>query len=83
MWDNVLLAYFDRSRVIPPDFRTVVARRNGDVTLAIADDGTGIAGASAGTGLSIVDALVRDELGGTLTLEDEGGLRAEVVFPAP
>ena len=34
-----------------------------------------------GTGLSIVDALVRDELGGTLSLDDDGGLRAEVVFP--
>jgi hypothetical protein len=27
-----------------------------------------------------VHALVRDELGGTLTLESNGGLRAEVVF---
>ena len=44
--------------------------------------GGGIGGAPRGTGLSIVDALVRDELGGTLSLEDEGGLRAEVVFPA-
>ena len=36
----------------------------------------------SGTGLSIVEALVRDELGGTLSLTDDGGLRAEVVFPA-
>ena len=37
----------------------------------------------AGTGLSIVRALVRDELGGTLSLcSSAGGLRAEVVFPA-
>ena len=35
-----------------------------------------------GTGLSIVRALVRDELGGTLSLGADGGLRAEVVFPA-
>ena len=62
--------------------RIELAQRNGDVTLAIADDGGGIGGAPRGTGLSIVDALVRDELGGTLSLEDEGGLRAEVVFPA-
>jgi two-component system, sensor histidine kinase PdtaS len=62
--------------------RIELAQRNGDVTLAIADDGGGIAGAPRGTGLSIVDALVRDELGGTLSLADEGGLRAEVVFPA-
>jgi two-component sensor histidine kinase len=35
----------------------------------------------AGTGLSIVRALVRDELRGTLDLRSEGGTRAEVVFP--
>ena len=35
-----------------------------------------------GTGLSIVRALVRDELRGTLDLQSNGGLRAEVVFPA-
>ncbi len=62
--------------------RIELAQRNGDVVLAIADDGGGIAGASHGTGLSIVEALVRDELGGTLSLRDDGGLRAEVVFPA-
>jgi two-component system, sensor histidine kinase PdtaS len=60
-----------------------LARRNGDVVLAIADDGSGFTGEPMhGTGLSIVRALVRDELRGTLTLENEGGLRAEVVFPA-
>jgi two-component system, sensor histidine kinase PdtaS len=62
--------------------RIELAQRNGDVVLAIADDGGGIDGAPEGTGLSIVQALVRDELGGTLSLEDDGGLRAEVVFPA-
>jgi two-component sensor histidine kinase/putative methionine-R-sulfoxide reductase with GAF domain len=62
--------------------RIELAERNGDVVLAIADDGGGIDDAPQGTGLSIVEALVRDELGGTLLLEDDGGLRAEVVFPA-
>jgi two-component sensor histidine kinase len=62
--------------------RIELARRNGDVSLAIADDGDGIGGSPQGTGLSIVEALVRDELGGTLSLADDGGLRAEVVFPA-
>ena len=38
--------------------------------------------AAAGTGLSIVQALVRDELRGTLELSSVGGTRAEVVFPA-
>jgi two-component sensor histidine kinase/putative methionine-R-sulfoxide reductase with GAF domain len=62
--------------------RIELAQRNGDVVLAIADDGGGIEGATHGTGLSIVQALVRDELGGTLSLADDGGLRAEVVFPS-
>jgi two-component system, sensor histidine kinase PdtaS len=58
-------------------------QRNGEVSLTIADDGTGIQGErAAGTGLSIVRALVRDELRGELELRNEGGLRAEVVFPA-
>ena len=59
-----------------------LAQRNGDVVLTIADDGSGIDGEIAGTGLSIVRALVRDELRGELALENVGGLRAEVVFPA-
>jgi two-component sensor histidine kinase/putative methionine-R-sulfoxide reductase with GAF domain len=63
--------------------RIELGQRNGDVVLAIADDGRGIEGKPAhGTGLSIVRALVREELKGTLTLESKGGLRAEVVFPA-
>jgi two-component system, sensor histidine kinase PdtaS len=62
--------------------RVELTRRNGDVVLAIADDGRGIEGAEGGTGLSIVRALVRDELQGTLNLASDGGLRAEVVFPA-
>jgi two-component sensor histidine kinase len=63
--------------------RIELAQRNGDVVLAIADDGGGIgAGGDDGTGLSIVRALVRDELRGTLELVDDSGLRAEVVFPA-
>jgi two-component sensor histidine kinase len=50
--------------------------------LVIADDGKGMSSARDGTGLSIVRALVRDELGGSLVLGDVGGLRAEVRFPA-
>src|ERR687896_2718747 len=62
--------------------RVELARRNGQVLLAIADDGHGIEGDGSGTGLSIVRALVRDELRGTLDLRSDAGLRAEVVFPA-
>ena len=59
-----------------------LAQRDGDVVLTIADDGVGFEGETTGTGLSIVRALVRDELRGELALENDGGLRAEVVFPA-
>ena len=59
-----------------------LAQRNGEVVLTIADDGAGIEGDGSGTGLSIVRALVRDELRGELELRNDDGLRAEVVFPA-
>jgi two-component sensor histidine kinase/putative methionine-R-sulfoxide reductase with GAF domain len=62
--------------------RVELGQRNGEVVLAIADDGEGFGDEAGGTGLSIVEALVRDELRGTLSLANEGGLRAEVVFPA-
>jgi two-component system, sensor histidine kinase PdtaS len=61
--------------------RIELVRRDGDAVLAIADDGGGIADDASGTGLSIVRALVRDELKGRLDLRNEGGTRAEVVFP--
>jgi two-component sensor histidine kinase/putative methionine-R-sulfoxide reductase with GAF domain len=59
-----------------------LAKRNGEVVLAITDDGEGIDANASGTGLSIVQALVRDELQGRLDLRNEGGTRAEVTFPA-
>src|SRR5215218_1948303 len=62
--------------------RVELTQRDGQVVLSIADDGQGIEDDDGGTGLSIVRALVRDELKGTLALRSEDGLRAEVVFPA-
>jgi two-component sensor histidine kinase len=69
-----------------PHIRVELSSENGDVLLAIADDGVGIPDdPAAGTGLSIVRALVRDELRGTLDLRSEAGTsgtRAEVRFPS-
>jgi len=39
MWDSILLAYSDRRRVIPPDYRKLVIRSNGDVLPALLVDG--------------------------------------------
>ncbi|MES4906797.1 MULTISPECIES: winged helix DNA-binding domain-containing protein [unclassified Streptomyces] len=39
MWDSVLLAYADRSRVIPPAYRRTVIRNNGDVLPTLLVDG--------------------------------------------
>jgi hypothetical protein len=39
MWDSILLAYADRSRVIPPEYRAHVIRRNGDTLPTILVDG--------------------------------------------
>jgi two-component system, sensor histidine kinase PdtaS len=56
-------------------------QRDGDVVLTIADDGTGIERERSGTGLSIVRALVHDELQGTFELESGAGTQARVAFP--
>lgn len=39
MWDSVLLAYADRSRLIPPDYRRAVIQGNGDVLPTLLVDG--------------------------------------------
>jgi hypothetical protein len=39
MWDSVLLAYADRSRIIPPAYRAHVIRNNGDTLPTVLVDG--------------------------------------------
>jgi hypothetical protein len=39
MWDSTLLAYADRSRVIPPEYRKLVIRMNGDTLPTLLVDG--------------------------------------------
>lgn len=39
MWDSTLLAHHERGRVIPPDYRRLVTRTNGDVLPTLLVDG--------------------------------------------
>jgi hypothetical protein len=39
MWDSTLLAYKDRSRIIPEEYRKLIIRRNGDVLPTLLVDG--------------------------------------------
>ena len=64
------------------EVRIELASRNGSALLTITDDGGVDGDVRSGTGLSIVRALVRDELRGTFELRSDGGTRAEVLFPA-
>jgi two-component system, sensor histidine kinase PdtaS len=59
-----------------------LGRSNGRVLLTVADNGSWSDDTREGTGLSIVRALVREELDGELLLRSDHGLRAEVAFPA-
>jgi hypothetical protein len=52
MWDSVLLAYADRARVIPPEHRPHVIRRNGDVLPTVL-----VGGAVRGVWRAAADAI--------------------------
>jgi hypothetical protein len=39
MWDSILLAYADRSRTMPPEYRRLVIRQNGDTLPTLLVDG--------------------------------------------
>jgi hypothetical protein len=39
MWDHLLLAYDDRTRVLPPEYRSAVIKKNGDVLQTFLVDG--------------------------------------------
>jgi two-component sensor histidine kinase/putative methionine-R-sulfoxide reductase with GAF domain len=59
-----------------------LVKKEDEAVLTITDDGAGIPTDADGTGLSIVQALIKDELKGRLELKSEKGTRAEVSFPA-
>jgi hypothetical protein len=49
MWDSIMLAYADRSRVIPAEYQRIVTRTNGDVLPTVLVDGY-VAGVWRATG---------------------------------
>jgi two-component sensor histidine kinase/putative methionine-R-sulfoxide reductase with GAF domain len=59
-----------------------LVKKEDEAVLTIVDDGKGIPKNADGTGLSIVQALIKDELQGRLDLHSEKGTRAQVTFPA-
>jgi hypothetical protein len=81
MWDSVLLAYADRGRIIPPAYRALVTRRNGDVLPTLLVDGH-VAGVwrPAGGG---IEATAFHELPERAWQELAGEARALVSFLAP
>jgi two-component system, sensor histidine kinase PdtaS len=64
------------------EVRVELSCGNDTVLLTVFDSGGWRDGAEEGTGLSIVRALVRDELRGELSLSGETGTTAQVAFPA-
>jgi hypothetical protein len=73
MWDSVLLAYADRSRTGPPEYRRAIARNNGDVLPTLLVDGS-VAGVwrplDGGIEATAFRRLTADDWAG---LEDEAG----------
>ena len=76
MWDSVLLAYKDRSRIIPADYRRVVIRSNGDVLPTLLVDGY-VAGV-----WRPVDGVIEATAFHPLPDEAWAGLEAEASAPA-
>lgn len=71
MWDQVLLSHADRARIVPPEHRATVLRRNGDCLPTVLVDGR-VAGVWRATEAGIeVTALERfgDEAWGQLETE--------------
>jgi hypothetical protein len=64
MWDNVFLAYVDRSRIVPPDYRRVITKQNGDTLPTLLVDGC-VAGvwraAAAGIEITAFHKLAKAE----------------------
>ncbi|MFN8222916.1 MAG: GAF domain-containing protein [Gaiellales bacterium] len=63
------------------EIAVVLSAADGRVMLSVADNGPGLGGAADGTGMSIVRALVRDELQGVLEVDERDGLVVTVRFP--
>jgi Winged helix DNA-binding domain len=85
MWDSLLLAYHDRSRVIPERYRREVIRRNGDFMASFTIDGrvAGLWRADLVDGRSKVTWLAFEPLAAAVEAEvaDEGARLERFIEP--
>jgi len=77
MWDSVLLAYADRSRIIPEDIRKTVIRQNGDILPTLLVDGY-VAGV-----WQVVDGVVEAKALRSISDSDWDGLATEAADLRP
>ncbi len=85
MWDSVLLAYEDRSRIIPPAHRAAVIRTNGDVLPTFLVDGqvAGVWRADSVDGRTVIVRHAFDQLSSAaeVELDAEADVLARFVEP--
>jgi hypothetical protein len=72
-WDNVLLAFADRTRVLPEEYRKTVIRMNGDVAQTFLVDGLVAGTWSVGNGRVVVEPFAALSRPVQREVEDEAG----------
>ena len=72
-WDNVLLAFADRTRVLPEEYRKTVIRTNGDVAQTFLVDGLVAGMWRVETGRLVLEPFAAISRSVRRELEDEAG----------
>ena len=81
-WDNVLLAWADRTRVLPEKYRTKVIRMNGDVAQTVLVDGFVAGTWRVENGRVVVEPFAPLSRASKREVEDEAG-RLEAFLAKP